>query len=373
MSAFIYPYKQGSQSARALADAIGARMIRLENSRFTGSSKKLVINWGSTSMDNEEIEKCEVINKPEAVKLATNKLTFFERAKELELNIPEFTTDKDEARTWLANGDMVLGRTTLTGHSGRGIVVIETLEQFDNLAHRTIKLYVKYIKKKDEYRVHVINGEAKDIQRKALQRGVDRERVDFRVRNHGNGFIFIREGVKENCPEQVVDQAIKAVAGCGLDFGAADVIWNEYRKTAYVLEINTAPGLEGQTTINYAEGILDMDLEQLNDSRDRLREQLRAERTRMMNEIVQHQEAVARQSLNEQSRRYNSTDVFFTRNGPEPAPSPEEAPTERPTARWSGLYSGPAQRRTRSENVIIDDAPEMRGEEEDLFSENDSF
>jgi D-alanine-D-alanine ligase-like ATP-grasp enzyme len=40
-----------------------------------------------------------------------------------------------------------------------------------------------------------------------------------------------------------------------LDFGAVDVIWNEKQQRAYVLEVNTAPGLEGQTVDDYARGI----------------------------------------------------------------------------------------------------------------------
>jgi glutathione synthase/RimK-type ligase-like ATP-grasp enzyme len=37
----------------------------------------------------------------------------------------------------------------------------------------------------------------------------------------------------------------------GLDFGAVDVIWNERQQRAYVLEINSAPGLEGTTIDDY--------------------------------------------------------------------------------------------------------------------------
>ena len=38
----------------------------------------------------------------------------------------------------------------------------------------------------------------------------------------------------------------------GLDFGAVDVIYNGHSNRAYVLEINTAPGLTGTTLDNYA-------------------------------------------------------------------------------------------------------------------------
>jgi D-alanine-D-alanine ligase-like ATP-grasp enzyme len=50
----------------------------------------------------------------------------------------------------------------------------------------------------------------------------------------------------------VTSEAIKAVNCLGLYFGAADVIWNDKEQRAYVLEVNTAPGLEGTTLENYA-------------------------------------------------------------------------------------------------------------------------
>ena len=46
--------------------------------------------------------------------------------------------------------------------------------------------------------------------------------------------------------------ALAAMVASGLDFGAVDVIWNSRRLEAYVLEINSAPGLQGQTVENYA-------------------------------------------------------------------------------------------------------------------------
>ena len=52
-------------------------------------------------------------------------------------------------------------------------------------------------------------------------------------------------------PQQVLDQAKLAVKATGLDFGAVDIIWNNLQEKAYVLEINTAPGLEGQSVETY--------------------------------------------------------------------------------------------------------------------------
>ena len=244
----IFPYKKGSASAKELALALSMKQIKRENSSFKGGENKIVINWGAKVLP-EEVEKCVVLNSAEAVSLATNKLSFFEHVHE-KLNVPEFTTDFVEAKVWAEEGCTVVVRETLNGHSGEGICILEEEDDFNEYDHDRAKLYVKYIPKKDEYRVHVVAGEAIDIRRKALRRGYDAEDANWKVRSHDNGCIFAKDGFE--APEQVIQQAVLACELCGLDFGAVDVIYNNFRDKAYVLEVNTAPGLEGSTVDNYA-------------------------------------------------------------------------------------------------------------------------
>jgi hypothetical protein len=94
-----------------------------------------------------------------------------------------------------------------------------------------------------------------DVQRKARTRDVPDDEVNWKIRNTAGGFIFAREGVTpSNVHPDVLYQAQRAIAVIpGLDFGAVDVIWNRSRGGAYVLEINTAPGLEGTTLTRYTE------------------------------------------------------------------------------------------------------------------------
>ncbi|MNN94301.1 hypothetical protein D3C81_2129010 [compost metagenome] len=83
--------------------------------------------------------------------------------------------------------------------------------------------------------------------------------MNWKVRNLANGFIFARgEDALGNVPKDVLDQAVKAVASLGLDFGAADVIYNDRQKKAYVLEVNTAPGLSGSTLDGYTQRLKEM-------------------------------------------------------------------------------------------------------------------
>jgi len=242
---FVYPYRKGSKSVTSLAEGLGAKKIRLENSKFKGSRHNVVINWGNSKM-KEEFKNCMVLNHPDAVKMATNKLEFF-KCVDGAVSIPPYTTDRHVAAEWVEEGSLAVGRTLLTGHSGKGIILLESEEELHYNA-KDIKLYTKYIPKKHEYRIHVFRGMGVvDEQRKALKNGASKP--NWKVRNHENGFIYMREGIE--VPDAVREEAVKALEATDLDFGAVDVIYNNYREKAYVLEINTAPGLEGQTLDTY--------------------------------------------------------------------------------------------------------------------------
>ena len=245
----IYSYKFASASAVALSAALGIKRIKTEGSKFKGNENKIVINWGASSLP-EEVKNCTVINSEEAVSIAADKLKFFE-AVEGKVQVPEFTTDVKVAREWAVEGKIVVARTKLNGHSGEGIYILEDLGSFDSHYHGDFKLYVKYIPKKEEYRIHVVDGVVIDSRRKALSNDFIKEHVNWKIRSHQNGFIFAKDGF--DVPEEVLEQSILAVSAIGLDFGAVDVIWNNFYKKAYVLEVNTAPGLEGSSVDNYKE------------------------------------------------------------------------------------------------------------------------
>lgn len=241
----LYSYNQGSRSAAAIAEALGGRVLRREGSTFRRRPDDLVINWGATAVP---LALGRVLNLFTAVDVAANKLSFFQL---MPAGItPEFWTNAadipDEA---FREGSIVVCRTVLNGHSGRGIHLARS--RADLVA---APLYVAYVKKQDEYRIHVgrlPNGNTSiiSIQRKA--RRADVANVNWQIRNHANGFVFVRNNV--NPPEDVLRVARASFEATGLDFGAVDIIWNERQQRAYTLEINTAPGCEGQTVTDYAQ------------------------------------------------------------------------------------------------------------------------
>jgi len=241
----VYPYKPGSNSARDLARAMGVRRISHRNSRFRGRPEKIVINWGASSVP-EEVAKCTVINPADAVRRASDKLQFFRNA---ECHKPSWGTTVEEARALLDAYELVVARTILNGNSGAGIILVERGQEIPEAP-----LYTAYVPKRNEYRVHVFRGQVIDVQRKARRRDVPDDQVNWKIRNNDNGFIFARNGdALGDVPQDVLDQAIAAVTSLGLDFGAADVIFNDRSSQAFVLEVNTAPGLMGTTLDNYVE------------------------------------------------------------------------------------------------------------------------
>lgn len=240
----VLPYRAGSRGATALARALGGQCLRLRGSRFAPVATDVIVNWGNTSLPQIGGRKFNWTD----LRVASNKLTFFQRMSNRNLDdiIPPFWV---RARDIPDDAFPIVCRTVLAGHSGAGIVIAENRAQLVNAP-----LYVKYIKKQEEYRIHVgrrVNEAVLiSVQRKARSRAVPDAQVNWAVRNHSNGFVFVRGGV--NPPDAVVDVARRALLATDLDFGAVDVIWNERQRRAYVLEINTAPGLEGQTVDDYA-------------------------------------------------------------------------------------------------------------------------
>ena len=265
---YLYRSNAGSQGAKLLARSLGITMIQTKDSKVKFTGNKTLINWGSSNIPYDVTEVGTILNKPEAVGNATNKQTFFELCRErADISIPEFTTRKVEAEDWLRDNHLLFARTKLQGSGGEGIVEVPSVGSLVCLPEGT--LLVKYVKKKSEFRVHIADGVVIDTQEKRKRTNVPLEQMNWRIRSADNGFVFCRQELRT--PKGLHDEALKAFAVTGLDFGAVDVIYNEKQNKSYVLEVNTAPGLEGTTLLNYQNYFqkkLNLTVEQLDDHYD---------------------------------------------------------------------------------------------------------
>jgi glutathione synthase/RimK-type ligase-like ATP-grasp enzyme len=246
MTTKIFAYDNHSKSARLLAEEMDVSLLRHNNSRYVPRAGDTIINWGSGRV----FPRVRILNHPFNVAIAVNKLRFFRHmdAAPTPPRIPTWTVDRRTAQVWAADGGKVVARTVLTGKEGQGITIARTPNEVP-----VAPLYTRYVPKHAEYRIHMVGNRIIDEQQKVLRRTVDHTQAQWEVRNTANGFVFQRQNI--NVPEDVRRQALLSLQACGLEFAAADVIWNERRQQAYVLELNTAPGIEGTTVLNYARAL----------------------------------------------------------------------------------------------------------------------
>lgn len=244
----VYPYKGGSRSAKTLAEGIGAkRLLANGRSRFVARAGDIVVNWGSSSLPTTLLA-ATILNKPEAIALASNKIRAFNTMQSYGVPVPRFTTSKSIMQEWVEEeeGRIVFCRTKLTGHSGEGIVVATCSDEV-----ASAPLYTEGLDKKKEYRLHVVGDRVVDQQQKrkrSTPEGQETAEVDPHVWNHSTGRIYCRNNVAVT--EEVKAIAVKAVKSLGLDFGAVDMVLDK-EGGWWVLEVNTAAGLEGVTAETY--------------------------------------------------------------------------------------------------------------------------
>jgi len=256
MKIFIKPYKAGSKSVKALIAGlkevgIDAKTIRTKNSKYVHDPvNHTVINWGNGTCPNFD----NMLNSAGAVVDATNKVDTFKLLSGKDVRIVPAFYSKEDATKFMqgADGRIVYCRTLLNASQGKGIVVAKTPDELVDA-----KLYTGGIvaEGRKEFRVHVFKGKVLHTQQKRRRNGYkENENFSDLVRNLAGGWIF---GIKDvEIADETKTTCINAVAALGLDFGAVDVLQTPNGK-GWVLEVNTACGLEGTTIGKYVEAIKD--------------------------------------------------------------------------------------------------------------------
>jgi hypothetical protein len=231
----IVPYNWYSASAKKLADKLDCWLV---------SKQKVItqkaINWGCSELWTDDPDL--VLNQDYAVKRAVFKKKLYFHLGFNGIPTVENTDDKEVVKKWLDKGNTVFAREDgLFG--GKGITI---LNQGDEVPDADF--YTKYIEKRKEFRVHCTKFGVFDITQKKRKR--DEVQNEY-VRNRKNGWIFARQDLK--IPNNLEELALKTLKELELDFGAVDIIYDLDEKKLKVLEVNTAPGLEGTTLLKYVE------------------------------------------------------------------------------------------------------------------------
>jgi glutathione synthase/RimK-type ligase-like ATP-grasp enzyme len=204
----------------------------------------LFVNWGCSKLPVNALPGQKVLNKPEACALAKNKLLTFQKFKAAGVPHPEWWTNKNE----IDRKSIIIARQSLTGSGGDGIVVIRP----EDKEVANAPLYTRYIQKTAEYRLHVVNGRVIAVQQKRKDGEAEQTADQKLIRNHANGWNFAINNVtfaNDEQRNQCEQAAVASVAALGLDFGAVDLVVSKKDPRPYVLEVNTAPGIESPTIL----------------------------------------------------------------------------------------------------------------------------
>lgn len=174
------------------------------------------------------------------------KIEQYEWFKNQAISALEFTTAQATAKIWAETCPVVCRKLTHASE-GKGIVVAEVPGEVV-----AAPVYTKYKKKKKEFRVHIFQDKIVHILEKRRKAGY--EGADPKIRNTANGYVFCSEGVVE--PAGIRELALKASKVTNSDFKGVDVGWNEKKNECFIIEVNSAPGIEGTNVDRYVNTII---------------------------------------------------------------------------------------------------------------------
>lgn len=219
-------------------------MLRTDSS--TRALYGLLINWGCSRLPLTVAPGQTVLNQPAAIQLASCKLSTLRAFKQAEVPHPQFWDQGNKQE--IDRSSIIIARLTTRGSGGEGIVVIRP----DDTVVPEAPLYTRYIRKLSEYRIHVVRGEVLLIQQKRRDSEAEQDQNQKLIRNYDNGWVFASVNVEFTSDEQKTNceqAAITAVRSLGLDFGAVDIVVSRRDGLPYVLEVNTAPGIQSPTLL----------------------------------------------------------------------------------------------------------------------------
>lgn len=294
----VYIYYSGAtdKTGSLLAEALEIKGGRNKPKK----AQKIIIGWGAKTKEDVDLGKATVINHPNNIRTNRNKFRAMEIMRDAGVNIAPFVAAED-AITGLDAGTValpVIGRTNY--HQGGANFFTCLTRTHVNNAINTLKnklgkkgYFQNYVDIDSEFRLHVAarkviyaqrkkqrdnlkeaytTDQMDKIKRMAEKKGakVDDDTLKFAMEYQGGKIAgadsIIRSNTRgwkfssvklENVNKGLADQAIAAVNALGLQFGAVDCALDT-EKQAWIIEVNTGPGLEGTAFKNYVKAFSNM-------------------------------------------------------------------------------------------------------------------
>jgi hypothetical protein len=226
-------------TGREIAKQLGIAGRFIISPKFIKQASK-IIRWGYYEPLPTSVPQ---INTAASIKKASGKFGALQTLRANGIPVPDHVlASKVDHTFWEKHEGLWLGRR-FTHTGGKDVIFSDEIWDED-----VVDYYTKYIKPHREWRVHVFNSKLLFAQRKVWCGEGEKTKAQSIVRNYDNGWRFYRLQDENNLPINVKNASIRAVDALGLTFGAVDVISHgrdeNDKRGAFVLEVNTAPGLD---------------------------------------------------------------------------------------------------------------------------------
>lgn len=237
-------------SAKLIRNCLIERGVELKLTAHEERMRKYpLVRYGNSNIILWEKGEETKLNSPKIIRLTSNKKRFSDILLDVGIDAPKFELLVDEK---LPDDFPVVVRETLTSCGGRGIHIIEKQGELESLLNKGF-YWTPYIFMDFELRVHILGGTIVKVFKKIREDGLEEER--YPIRNNERGYHFSSRKV-ENCPKLVdVITQINDALPEKTYFMALDVGWNPDSKKYFILEGNSAPGLNENTACLYADYI----------------------------------------------------------------------------------------------------------------------
>lgn len=280
MNKKVYLYYSGATDVTGpkLAEA-----LKIDSGKDFPKDKDIVIGWGCKLKKDYKFPSVKkMLNHPNKIRFNRNK--YDAMVKLTKKDVPVAAYAKVGAHQAFINehGFPVIGRRNYH-QGGKHFWLIMNAEDLKTAVSDGAQYIQKYVDIKDEYRAHVAFGDVLYVARKVTQTDPSKawkkqriekieqkfgikfdelpeeqkkllgDAVDLLSKEHTTPDRIIRSNKRgwkfkavaaKNVPASIKSASLAAVTALGLDFGAVDLVL-DLEGNPYILEVNSAPGLEG--------------------------------------------------------------------------------------------------------------------------------
>ena len=245
MKPYMWSCRTTSPTRRAVAELLG-----IDNGMHSPRREnKVVIVWGAKPDSSLNYSRHKWINTIDSVNRNRHKYNSLHIMGDYGVSVPKSLNNySDDIYDTLMNECRAIIGRRYYHQGGTEFHVCLSKMDINRARDNGADYFIKYIPKRNEFRFHIMDRKVIRVSQKVRKTELEEgESYDDQCWSHNKGWRF--RGLRLDNPlitEDLKRESIRSLEALGMDFGAVDIIEDEDGKP-FVLEINSAPGLEGTT------------------------------------------------------------------------------------------------------------------------------